>query len=45
MPHKVYLLVYPSPLFPVHWALWIPSDRIDGAGTTLGKGIHVTGRA
>ncbi|KAJ7288477.1 hypothetical protein C8J57DRAFT_517703 [Mycena rebaudengoi] len=38
---EIYLIIYHSPLFPAHWALWIPlpsdSDR--------GKRVHVTGDA
>ncbi|RDB28930.1 hypothetical protein Hypma_016124 [Hypsizygus marmoreus] len=37
----VYLLIYPSPLFAAHWALWLPNDN--AAKEALGKVIQVTG--
>lgn len=41
MPRTVYLIVYNSPLFPAHWALWIPR----ASPPNLGKLIHATGDA
>jgi hypothetical protein len=41
MSRKIYLISYDSPLFPAHWALWIPS----ASNPSLGKIIHVTGDA
>jgi hypothetical protein len=43
MPSKIYLIVYRSRLFPAHWSLWIPSDRISRHNIAFGKIIHVTG--
>jgi hypothetical protein len=39
MPRSIYIVVYASPLFPAHWAVWIPSL----AGPDIGKRIHVSG--
>jgi hypothetical protein len=39
----VYLIVYRSRVFPAHWSLWIPSDRISQNQVAIGKIIHVTG--
>ncbi|KAI0867085.1 hypothetical protein F4860DRAFT_18185 [Xylaria cubensis] len=41
MTRTIYLIVYNSPLFPAHWALWIPSQE----NQTIGKRIHVEGDA
>ncbi|RMZ68164.1 phosphotransferase family [Pyrenophora seminiperda CCB06] len=41
MTRTVYLLIYSSPLFPAHWALWIPSLH----DPTIGKRLHVEGDA
>ncbi|TGJ79164.1 hypothetical protein E0Z10_g9601 [Xylaria hypoxylon] len=41
MPKTVYLIIYKSPLFPAHWALWIPSE----ADPNIGKRIHAEGDA
>ncbi|KAM7219905.1 hypothetical protein V8F06_004760 [Rhypophila decipiens] len=41
MARSVYLLIYNSPLFPAHWAIWIPSE----AKSTTGKLIHARGDA
>ncbi|KAI1295278.1 hypothetical protein F5Y03DRAFT_371858 [Xylaria venustula] len=41
MPRKIYLIVYKSPLFPAHWALWVPSK----AKPNIGKRIHAEGDA
>lgn len=35
----IYLIVYHSPMFPAHWAFWIPSI----SDPQVGKKIHVTG--
>lgn len=39
MTRTIYLIVYSSPLFPAHWAIWIPSQ----GSQTVGKRIHVEG--
>ncbi|KAI3325534.1 hypothetical protein HD806DRAFT_490608 [Xylariaceae sp. AK1471] len=39
MPRTIYLIVYNSPLFPAHWALWIPSLE----NPNIGKRIHAEG--
>ncbi|KAI0487005.1 hypothetical protein F4859DRAFT_323967 [Xylaria cf. heliscus] len=41
MARTIYLIVYNSPLFPAHWALWIPTEE----SPTIGKRIHVEGDA
>ncbi|TDL30184.1 hypothetical protein BD410DRAFT_893314 [Rickenella mellea] len=41
MTRDVFLIVYRSPVFPAHWALWIPS--VDN--TNVGKIINVIGDA
>ncbi|KAI0400727.1 hypothetical protein F4802DRAFT_619611 [Xylaria palmicola] len=41
MARPVHLIVYNSPLFPAHWALWVPSQ----ANADKGKRIHVEGDA
>src|ERR1700749_2017095 len=43
MPREIHIISYDSPIFPAHWALWIPSDRVNDKGTKIGKVIHVTG--
>lgn len=39
MTRDIYLIVYHSPLFPAHWALWIPSAN----NSQIGKKLHVFG--
>ncbi|PVI04890.1 hypothetical protein DM02DRAFT_725567 [Periconia macrospinosa] len=41
MPRNIHLLVYNSPIFPAHWALWIPST----AKPDVGKIINAEGDA
>ncbi|KAI0418960.1 hypothetical protein F5X98DRAFT_97036 [Xylaria grammica] len=41
MSKTIYLIVYKSPLFPAHWALWVPS----AADANVGKRIHAEGDA
>lgn len=41
MSRPVYLIVYSSPLFKAHWALWVPEYSSQASGR--GKVIHVTG--
>ncbi|KAI1122981.1 hypothetical protein F5Y10DRAFT_252791 [Nemania abortiva] len=41
MSRAIYLIVYKSPLFPAHWALWVPSE----ADPNIGKRIHAEGDA
>ncbi|KAI0912565.1 hypothetical protein F4823DRAFT_178302 [Ustulina deusta] len=41
MSRTIYLIIYKSPLFPAHWALWVPSE----ADPTIGKRIHAEGDA
>ncbi|KAI0448216.1 hypothetical protein F4803DRAFT_545740 [Xylaria telfairii] len=41
MIRTIYLIVYNSPLFPAHWAIWIPSQE----NLAIGKRIHVEGDA
>ncbi|KAL1952865.1 hypothetical protein VTO42DRAFT_4092 [Malbranchea cinnamomea] len=43
MSRPVFLLVFPSPLFPAHWSLFVPCspDHDEAVGTR----IHVTGDA
>lgn len=48
MAHPVYILIFPSPLFPAHWSLFIPSvspDRTTDNPTQTGTRIHVHGDA
>ncbi|KAH6674070.1 hypothetical protein B0J14DRAFT_30556 [Halenospora varia] len=42
MPRPVYLLIYHSPVFAAHWALWVPTFEKEIIGTT-GKLINVQG--
>jgi hypothetical protein len=35
MPRAISLLVFPSRLFPAHWALFVPSLESPGSGTFL----------
>ncbi|TVY14659.1 hypothetical protein LARI1_G005936 [Lachnellula arida] len=42
MPRPVYLIIYHSPIFAAHWALWIPSYEEEVIGKT-GKIINVQG--
>ncbi|OBT48080.1 hypothetical protein VE00_01021 [Pseudogymnoascus sp. WSF 3629] len=42
MSRPVYLIVYPSPLFPAHWALWLPFYT-NGSEGTVGKYINIDG--
>jgi hypothetical protein len=42
MSRPVYLIIYHSPIFAAHWALWIPSYDQDVIGQT-GKIINVQG--
>ncbi|OBT60386.1 hypothetical protein VE03_10144 [Pseudogymnoascus sp. 23342-1-I1] len=42
MSRPVYLVVYPSPLFPAHWALWLPSYA-NGSEGSVGKYINILG--
>ncbi|KFY00869.1 hypothetical protein O988_03073 [Pseudogymnoascus sp. VKM F-3808] len=44
MSHPVYLIVYRSPIFAAHWALWVPVIT-DGAEGTVGKVLQVEGSA
>jgi hypothetical protein len=39
MTREVYLIIYHSPLFPAHWALYVPSVN----NPKVGKKIHVFG--
>jgi hypothetical protein len=41
MTRDVYLIIYHSPLFPAHWALWIPYAN----NSQIGKKLHVFGDA
>jgi len=42
----VYIISYRSPIFPAHWALWIPSYNVETkAEGNVGKKIHVQGDA
>ena len=41
MAREVYLIIYHSPLFPAHWAFWIPSVE----SAKIGKKLHVFGDA
>ncbi|KAI0534870.1 hypothetical protein GGR58DRAFT_480990 [Xylaria digitata] len=41
MSRTICLIVYKSPLFPAHWALWVPSE----ADPNIGKRIHAEGNA
>jgi len=41
MSRTLFLLVYPSRLFPAHWSLWLPTTR----NSNLGKRIHAVGDA
>ena len=44
MNRTVYLVVFNSPLFPAHWALWIPHEDSDGKGKLLNiNGSAATG--
>ncbi|KAI0202824.1 hypothetical protein F4808DRAFT_419991 [Astrocystis sublimbata] len=45
MTRTIYLIIYNNPLFPAHWALWIPSPSPSPATTTTGKRIHIEGDA
>lgn len=42
MSLPVYLIIYHSPIFAAHWALWIPDFEKETAGNT-GKIINVQG--
>ena len=42
VPRPVYLIIYHSPIFAAHWALWIPSYEKEVIGKT-GKIINVQG--
>lgn len=42
MSRPVYLIVYPSPLFPAHWALWLPYYTNESEGS-VGKYINILG--
>ncbi|KFY09294.1 hypothetical protein V492_05545 [Pseudogymnoascus sp. VKM F-4246] len=42
MSRPVYLVVYPSPLFPAHWALWLPYYT-NGSEGSVGKYINIEG--
>ncbi|KFY16625.1 hypothetical protein V491_05279 [Pseudogymnoascus sp. VKM F-3775] len=42
MSRPVYLIVYPSPLFPAHWALWLPYYT-NGSEESVGKYINILG--
>jgi len=39
MTRDIHLIFYPSPLFPAHWGLWIPSV----GNPQIGKMVHVVG--
>lgn len=41
MSRTVYLVIFNSPLFPAHWALWIPLTD----NQSVGKLLHATGDA
>jgi hypothetical protein len=42
----VYTISYRSPVFPAHWALWIPSYNAEAKATgNVGKMIYVEGDA
>ncbi|KAK0610659.1 hypothetical protein B0T17DRAFT_545193 [Bombardia bombarda] len=41
MSRTIYLIIYKSPIFPAHWALWIPSQN----DPTIGKIINADGDA
>jgi hypothetical protein len=45
MSQDIFLLTYDSPLFPAHWSMWGPSDRLGPGGdhNPLGKVIQVVG--
>jgi hypothetical protein len=45
MSQDIFLLTYDSPLFPAHWSMWVPSDRLGPGGdhNPLGKVIQVVG--
>jgi hypothetical protein len=42
MPRPIYLIIFHSPIFPAHWALWVPQVEADVIGGT-GKIINVQG--
>lgn len=44
MSHPVYLIVYRSPIFAAHWALWVPVIT-ERAEETVGKVLQVEGSA
>ncbi|KAE9378035.1 hypothetical protein N431DRAFT_171491 [Stipitochalara longipes BDJ] len=44
MSRPIYLVVYHSPLFAAHWALWIPYYE-SGKEQRKGKVIHIQGSA
>lgn len=35
MPHAIYLIIFNSPLFPAHWAMYIPHATTTGKGTLI----------
>src|SRR4051812_19269614 len=35
MSRSIYLIVFNSPLFPAHWALWVPHSDTPATGTYL----------
>jgi hypothetical protein len=40
----IYVVSYSNPLFPAHWALWVPSYNAEtGEAQSVGKLIHVEG--
>lgn len=41
MSRTICLIIYNAPLFPAHWALWVPSPDIP----TIGKRLHASGDA
>ncbi|KAI0111285.1 hypothetical protein GGR51DRAFT_72408 [Nemania sp. FL0031] len=39
MSRTISLIIYKSPFFPAHWAMWVPSE----ANQDIGKRIHIEG--
>lgn len=44
MSRPAYLIVYHSPIFAAHWAMWIPAVE-EGAERSVGKILQVEGSA
>jgi hypothetical protein len=42
---KVYIISFDNPLYPAHWALWIPTIDANGTEQQFGKEIQVEGDA